>query len=619
MAGIKLEGFQGLIPRASPRLLPPMNATIARNTKLLNGELEGFRTPSLDINLTAQVSPGTLRRAYRVPDTPTDAWITFTSRDVDIVRSPLINDSFDRYYWAGDGKPKMNTAARIKSSDDEFLLGVPTPVTAPGVVPPAGSDETRAYVYTFVSAFGEEGPPSPPTIATGNAGTWNLDSMDTTVPDQASRNITKKKIYRTVSGQTATSFFFVAEINLADATFADNIADSVVAGNNILNSTTFIEPPTTMEGFIVMPNGYLVGWLGKRLLFSEPYLPHAWPASYEQSTEFEIVGLGVFGSTLVVCTKSQPYFGRGVHPAAFSKTKVDAVEPCLSRRGIVSTTAGVVYPSINGLILANTNGVGIVTGDLVTKEEWDSFKPASIYASQLGLQYIAFNADNFGFIFDPQNPLAKFVELDAFFDVEGIETDRYSGNVLLLQNSRVNVWDPEGTTRKQWHWQSKLYHFPNPLNFGAARIFMDTEDVSGGFDIEGKLRPYNTAYFTAITAQPGKLDRLNTLNHGALGSSGVVYNKGLVPSFTEPETRMPLGGSALYPLNFLALTIPAVRFTIKLGGSKGKTVFDATINTEDIIRLPTGFKSDLWQFELNGNLKVYSIQVAETPKQLAGV
>jgi hypothetical protein len=35
--------------------------------------------------------------------------------------------------------------------------------------------------------------------------------------------------------------------------------------------------------------------------------------------------------------------------------------------------------------------------------------------------------------------------------------------------------------------------------------------------------------------------------------------------------------------------------------------------------LPTGFKSDLWQIEMIGNTTVYSLQIAETPKQLAGI
>jgi len=611
MAGIKLEAFQGLVPRASKRLLGPMNATTARNTKLLNGEIRGFRQPLNDANLTGRVS--TLRRAFRVPDTPDDAWIAFTSREVDIVRSPLVNDGFDRYFWAGDGRPKMNTGDRIKNGDPEFFLGVPTPVAAPNVTPPAGSDATRAYVYTFVSAYGEEGPPSPPTLATGDEGTWELDTMDTTVPDQASRNITHKNIYRTIPGNVSTSFFFVAQIDLNVSVYSDANADVDIVTNNLLESTTFVEPPTTMEGFVVMPNGYLVGWAGKRLLFSEPYRPHAWPAAFELATEFEIVGLGVFGSTLVICTESQPYYGQGVSPLSFTTQKVDAVEPCLSRRGIVSTTAGVVYPSINGLVLANSSGVNVITSDILTKEEWATYMPENIYAAQLGLQYIAFNSPSFGFIFDPMNPMARFVEIDALSDVEGIETDRYSGNVLILSNNIVREWDAEGQTRIQWRWQSKVYQFPKPLNFGAARVNFELGVTSGAIDVEGIFRPYNTALFAAINLEPRP--RLNTLNGGTLG--GVpAQGAGLVGSPPQPETRQPLGASLLFPLTFLALLVLSVRFVVKI---RDKTILDAIVNSEQVIRLPMGFKSDLWQFELIGNTEVYSVQIAETPNGLAAI
>ena len=610
MAAIKLEGFQGLVPRASDRLLGPMNATAARNTKLLNGELRGFRSLEQDTDLTGQVS--TLRRAFRVPDDPDDAWIFFNSRDVDVARSPLVNDAYDRYYWAGDGVPKMNTAARIKNGDSEYFLGVPAPTGSPGVTPPSGSDQTRAYVYTFVSAYGEEGPPSEPTLATGDAGTWELDSLDTTVPDQASRNITLKNIYRTVPGFASTNFYFVAQIALATASYSDAETNDDVAVNNLLESTTFVAPPSTLEGFVVMPNGYLIGWVGRRLVFSEPYRPHAWPASYELSTEFDIVGLGVIGSTVVICTESQPYFGRGVSPASFTMTKVDAVEPCASRRSIVSTTVGVVYASINGLVLANGSSVQVVTSDVLTKEEWATYNPELIYAANLGLQYIAFNSASFGFIFDPQNPMARFVELDAFSDIEGIETDRYSGNVLLLANDRIYDFDPEGTTRLQWRWQSKVYQFPRPLNFGCARINFVSGSTSGQIDVEGIYRPYNTALFTAISAQPGSLARLNTLNGSPLGGSPAP-NQGLVPSWTDPETRQPLGGSLLYPLTFFSLLVLAVRIKVKI---RDETVLDAIINNEDIFRLPTGFKSDIWQFELFGNTEVYSLHVATTPREL---
>lgn len=618
MAGVKLEAFQGLLPRASERLLPNMSATVARNTKLLNGELRGFRALLQTDDLTGQTS--TLRRAFRVPDSPNDAWLAFDSREVDIVRSPLVNDTHDRYFWAGDGRPMMNTSARIKTGDPGYYLGVPVPGTAPIVTPPAGADETRAYVYTFVSAYGEEGQPSVPTLATGlDTGDWDVD-MTTSVPDAASRNITTKYIYRTVPGNSSATFFKVGEVPVATVTFVDDVTNVDAANEPILESTLWAEPPVDMEGFVVMPNGYLIGWVGRRLVMSEPYRPHAWPVAYELSTEFDIVGLGVFGGTLVICTESHPYFGQGTRPASFTSQKIDAVEPCLSRRGIVSTTAGVLYPSVNGMVLANGSGVNVITKDLVTKEEWAFFSPSTLYAAQLGLQYIAFSTSSFGFIFDPTNPTSRLIELDNFTDVEGIETDRYSGNVLILSQDRVWEWDPELQDRLQWRWTSKLFQLPKPMNFGAARLQFDTGDQTNEGNTED-YSTYNQALFTAINALPGIGARLNTIGGGVIGGQPVKPATGLVPTSALDEIKYPLGGSMLYDEAFAEFIPSSVRVIVyvQAQGKPKKAVFDKQITTEAIFRLPTGFKSDLWQIEMIGNTTVYSLQFAETPKQLADV
>jgi len=625
MPGLKLEAFQGLVPRASPRLLPPMAATVARNTKLLNGEARGFRALREEADFVGGgVSP--VRRAMRVVDNAgvlADTWLTFDSRDVDVVRSPIVNDTHDRYFWAGDSRPKMNTYARIENGDPEYFLGIPIPQNAPAVAPPAGSSETRAYVYTFVSAYGEEGQPSPPTVATGDAGQWDLSGIDTTVPDAANRNITTVNIYRTVTGGTSSNFYFVDSISLGTAIYADNEATTDVATNSLLESTLWAEPPIDLEGFVVMPNGYLVGWKGRRLVFSEAYRPHAWPAEYELSTEFPIVGLVVWGSTLVIGTKSQPYFGQGNSPLAFTMQKLDAVEPCLSRRGMVATTAGAYYPSINGLILANSSGAKVITQDILTKEEWATYNPESIYAAQLGLQYIAFNSPNFGFIFNPTEPSTKLVELDSFDDVEGIETDRYSGNVLLLANDRAMEWDrvSVATERLNWRWQSKLYHFPEPMNFGAVRLHfkVGADDVSD--DVDAYYGPYNVALFTAIpSGDAGDFNDargLNTVNGGVVGGTP-AQGIGLVPGWAEPETRQPLGGSLLYPQAFLSFQTLAMRLIVKTGPD-GTVRFDKVIYNEDIIRLPTGFKADLWQWDFYGNTDLYSVQIGTTPRALKGV
>ena len=604
MAGIKLEAFQGLAPRFSKRLLPPMSAQVASNTKLLAGEIRGFRALREEADLTGTAT--VVRRTIRIPGSP-DTYKSFDSRDVDILRSPLVNDSFSRYYWAGDGRPKYNTEADIVAGNPELFLGVPTPTSAPTVSPPVGTDETRAYVYTFVSEYGEEGPPSPPTVATGNAGQWDLSALATTVPDAASRNIVSKNIYRTVAGNATTSFFFVATIPLADATYADNETSETVAANNLLESTTFIEPPVDMEGFVVMPNGYLVGWAGRRLLFSEPYRPHAWPAEYELATEFDIVGLAVFGSTLVIGTESQPYFGQGVEPASFTTQKIDAVEPCLSRRGMVSTMFGVYYPSINGLVLASGSGVSVITKDILTKEEWANFFPELIYAAQEGIQYIAFTASNRGFLYDPQEGANKLVTLDGFTNVEGIETDDYTGNVYLLANDRYEEFDPNGgTERLNWRWYSKTYHFPRPVNFGAARINAEFGTVNVVPDLTPQ-RDYNAGFFPAA-------DSINALGDTVLGGKPAPNAGSFVTA--DPENRAPLGGGLLYDIDYLSSQVQGVRFIVHI---RDKIVFDNVVTDETICRLPTGFKSDIWEFEMIGNTDVFSVQIAETPKGLAEI
>lgn len=599
---VRLEGFSGLVPRTSPRLLQPMQATTARNTKLLNGEARGFRVPRQLADFTALSY--TTRRAYRIPYSYGDLYLTFSTRNVDIIRSPIVNDSFDRYYWAGDGRPKYNPLDRIANELDGLYLGIPTPTIAPTVTPAnAGSDLTRAYVYTLVSAYGEEGPPSPPTTVSGNAGTWNLSGMQTTVDNPSFRNITTKKIYRTVPGNSSSLFFYVGEVPLGTATYADTVPDATVASNNTLESTTWLEPPVGMEGFVVMPGGYLVGWAGRRLLFSEPYRPHAWPAEYELSTEFEIVGLVVWGTTLIVGTKSNPYFGQGNTPAAFTLQKMDAVEPCLSRRGMVATVAGAYYPSINGLILANAGGVRVITQDLLTKEEWARYNPSNIYAAQLGLQYVAFSSDSFGFIFNPTEPNARLVEIDRLSNVEGIETDRYTGNVSLIYQDRLWEWDPETSERMFWRWKSKEFHVNKPLNFGAVKIKFDDTDNDVSIDVQGYYGPYNTARFAAGT--------LNTIGGHAIDG---VENTGLVPDWTEPENKMEIGGDPLYPINDMLSEQSAVRFIAYADGEK---VFDRVINRETIFRMPAGFKRDVWQFEMVSNTNVYSVTIAETGKDLA--
>ena len=94
------------------------------------------------------------------------------------------------------------------------------------------------------------------------------------------------------------------------------------------------------------------------------------------------------------------------------------------------------------------------------------------------------------------------------------------------------------------------------------------------------------------------------------------YNLGLVAGNHLPENRIPLGGSPLYPLATLNNQGLGVRMRVYCNGL---IVSDQTVTDDKIRRLPSGFKHDLWQFELFGNTNCYSVQCAETGKELAAV
>ena len=201
MTFLRLERFGGEAPKISDRLLPEYGAAEARNARLLSGELRGIKQP----DRVHRFSTGPIRNVRRLyKDNGTVVWLGLSAADSDIAKGPLVNDSFDRYYWTGEGAyVSYNSIDRIENGDAAYRLGTPAPATAPTVVVTGGSgeSETRAYTYTFINEFGEESAPAPVTQISGFInGSWDLSGLATTAADVASRNpLDAKRIYRTRS------------------------------------------------------------------------------------------------------------------------------------------------------------------------------------------------------------------------------------------------------------------------------------------------------------------------------------------------------------------------------------------------------------------------------------
>lgn len=619
MTIIKIENFAGIAPRYSPRLLGQNSAQQADNCKLLSGELRGLHETQLLHDFTADDLPHPVARAYRLPltvgaplpITSSDMWLPFYDPEVDFVRTPVIEDSFERYYWTGDsfnldGVPQYNTRARLNAADAPFKLGIPTPVNAVTITPPAGIISTRVYVYTFVSAYGEEGPPSPPTMATGDAGSWVIGNFDTTIADAADRNVTTVRIYRTVTGAVSTNFYFVADISLGTTSYTDTADDTVVSNNNAMPSLTWTEPPATLLGLCAHPGGFLVGFSGRDLWISEPYQPHAWPQQYVQTCQTEIVGVAIYANVIVVTTTSHPYIAEGMSPLSMTLQKIDSIDPCLNRRSMATTINGVYYSSPQGIMSCTGGITQLATQNLFTREEWvNQFSPTTVQAVPYGLQVIAFDTTDAGFIFSPVDPNSPLTTLDRFSNVSAIQIDQYSGDVYLVQGSQVRLWDPPESLPYSYTWMSKQFDLPNPVNFGAIKIKFNAVPISISPD---QLLDYTT-FNNARIARP-----LNAIGNVVLAGVRTLT----IPGYSGAQIREPIGGSPLFPLAKYTSGLAAVQVDVYARNNKSVWIdrYSRSITTEGTYRMPTGFKSDLWQIRLIGNTNVYSVAIAETPKEL---
>lgn len=189
MTAFRIAGFSGLVPRLAKQLLGPNQAQVATNCNLTSGDLRPRSGPLL---VASPVIDDDIFSMFRMEKDGNEKWLAW-DRDVDVARSPIAGNISRRFYYTGDGEPRASdydtaTAGVGPYPAGCYVLGVTPPVTAPTVTPSGGSSSTtvsRAYVYTFVTPWGEESAPSPASTVTTNKidATWGLSAMDVAPPN----------------------------------------------------------------------------------------------------------------------------------------------------------------------------------------------------------------------------------------------------------------------------------------------------------------------------------------------------------------------------------------------------------------------------------------------------
>ena len=215
---------------------------MAENTRLDSGRLEPWKgNASTSVTPVASYSVSAATKTLFRYNSST--WVG-SNDELDIVRSPIAEDPWERIYLTGmggsSGYPRM-TLATIIGSGTYYRLGLPSPPSLPSApslttssVTDAEVPQSRSYIYTYVSAYGEEGPPSAPQIS--NIVDVYSDQIATVTFGanvSYNNNITKKRLYRTDASGT---YRRVAEVPYGQTTYADSKDD---IGASVMVSPTF--------------------------------------------------------------------------------------------------------------------------------------------------------------------------------------------------------------------------------------------------------------------------------------------------------------------------------------------------------------------------------------------
>jgi hypothetical protein len=497
MTAISVTAFGGIAPKYPATMLEVKNAQTAINCD----PFVSLRSLDGMLNTGVAVTAGPNSTIYRFgSDLISDSqyWFHWNNKTVDVVRSAISDDQTERTLFVLDGVARVtdNTYALTGGSGAypwrSLKLGVPVPATqltttVGGVG--TGAPETRYYVYTHVTGWGEESAPSDPvgpvTVEFGQ--TVTLGNFEPFV-NGTNHNVTARRIYRTATGSAATDFQFVGEIPLADTSFIDSIETSALG--EVCPSFEWEMPPT-MDGIIGVANGINVGFKGVDVFISEAYRPFAWPSGYRLSTNFDIVGGASFGNYAVLCTKGNPYLLHGTSPSSMSLTKIEIPQACVSRRSIVEIGSGVIYASPDGLVYVSaTEPAQVITEKHIDQKFWRTLAPTSISGYMSENRYIGFFNNGTvqgGFMYNLMT--GDFVMLDFYADAGFRDLQQ---DALYLKVGTSIFRFERGPTPYTYTWRSKRFNLPKPTNFSAVQVVAKTYPVTFRYYSEEVLKHTQT-------------------------------------------------------------------------------------------------------------------------------
>lgn len=482
---VSVKTFNGIAPAISPKRMGNEIATVARNVVLDSGTLE----PVLASENVSTVT-SSLRKSIHLLN---GYWLQFNEDDVSVEKSPLANSIDDTFYYTGVDYPRISWASIAYTAPpypaNSYRLGVPAPDTAPLITATNGAFDDQdlaldvAWVYTFVTADGREGPPSPASIV--QYGVSDNQTFDLSLPaitPAGNHNFgagAVRRVYRSNTGSSATAFQFVGEVPIGTTTFSDTKLASELreqlpsidwSGPPDDDSSTYPEGP--LKDLCHMGNGIMAGFSGNTLWFSEAYIPHAFPVQYTIPVTANILRIVPAQAGLYVLTDEEPLLITGRDPASLAEVRLEVRQSCVSRDSVVAMENAVVYASPDGLVALDGMEGAVLTEATHLRKDWAAYVPSSIKGFWSEERYVGFydtGSVQAGFIFDPRAGRNAFTELDDYYSV-GF-SDLTTDTLYVLDDTNIQTWDTGSALTLTW--RSKTFDFPEPTSLSCGEVDAD--------------------------------------------------------------------------------------------------------------------------------------------------
>ena len=427
------------------------------------------------------------------------------------------------------------------------------------------------------------------------------------------------RLYRNLNGGGWQRFktLMTLNSNLMQYEFTDedieDTSEEVLGGDVDVVRGRTLPAPVGARNLTPHANGFFVCSAGARFYASLPGNPTAWPAIYTLDFPEEIKQIVEFSDRFLVLCETKVYEVNGGSPVNLFTRDLELVfEP---RGAAARVGSSVHYLSGDGVAVYSGELPDLATATMMTRRDFAAYSDESFAASVDG-RYFLFSGHRDALCYSPRDggaicdlrffaapPSPDNFERAPSAAVIAAVADKEQLILSVLDDDGIaRIWEwtplpPHYAPRQTARWRSRVFRFPRPVSFRAAKVRAD--------DFFGQMR--------AVEDVPV-----------SVGADDFRYGVGNSPVGGGRFDMEPAGGL------FYAMSVGGMGNAPQQGVVQGETILDVWADGRIVYRephahlfqseafdMPGGFRATEWQVQVTTTEVLTGIALARSKSAMA--